>query len=641
MKRDTKIRIVFEISLFVSLEYILWRILFTIPFHYGFIALISGILLLIAEILGLFDFMCSFIIMAAQKAYPVPQVEEDWQWPDVDIFIATYNESNALLYKTIYACKRMKYPDMNKVHIYLCDDGHRETTRKLAEFTNVNYLNREDHVGAKAGNLNNALKHSSSPYIVTFDADMIPRSTFLLQTIPYFMAAEQANKKVGCEEQIELGFQQTPQAFYNWDLFQSRFYAETDLANEQDYFYRHIEVAKTQFNAVIYGGSNTVINRKALEKVGGFYTEAITEDFATGLLIEGSGFVSLGTGEPLASGLSPTDLSSLIQQRIRWGRGCINVFHHIPFFFQSRYSWKQKMNYWSAISYWLSPVSRLIYFVVPILGGLFGIRVVNTSLLAAIFFWIMLFVTNSLAIGFLSNQVRTSRWANIYDSILFPFLVGPILLELFGLELKTFKVTDKDKEAETGFQWSYSWPFVLIFIFNILAILRVLYCFIFLNRYTDAVTFFWLCYNQILATMSLIFMFGRNKKSLNALRKASIYVEATQNGHLYTGAIDGLSELEMEIVWDRTVKKAPQGSIDLMVENGKIPIKGIITDSYYSHDLIVSEVAIAPMEKPNFDAFLELVYDRIAEPEHYTVHSVFKELLRYLRGRFSKRRFNQ
>ena len=176
----------------------------------------------------------------------------------------------------------------------------------------IHYLNRPDHEGAKAGNLNNALKHSSSPYIVTFDADMIPRSSFLMKTIPYFIASEQVNQKIPESKRIELGFQQTLQCFYNWDLFQSRFYAEEDLANEQDYFYRYIEVAKTQFNVAIYGGSNTVLSRKALEKIGGFYMKAITEDFATGLLIEGDDFVSLGTGEPLASGLSPTDLPSLI-----------------------------------------------------------------------------------------------------------------------------------------------------------------------------------------------------------------------------------------------------------------------------------------------------------------------------------------
>ncbi len=642
-KTRHKTRIIFEFSFYVSLLYVLWRILFTIPFHFGIVAFISGILLLIAEVAGIFDFMCSFMIMSALKDYPLPKIQDDWEWPDVDIFIATYNENNTLLYKTIYGCKHMEYPDPQKVHIYLCDDGHREEVKRLADHMNVHYLNREDHEGAKAGNLNNALKHSSSPYIVTFDADMIPRSSFLIKTIPYFIAAERANQKVPKSERIELGFQQTPQCFYNWDLFQSRFYAEEDLANEQDYFYRYIEVAKTQFNAVIYGGSNTIIARKALEKVGGFYTKAITEDFATGLLIEGNGFVALGTGEPLASGLSPTDLPSLIQQRIRWGRGCIYVFHNIPFFWKRNYSVAQKLNYWSSISYWLSPVTRLIYFMVPILAGLFRIRVVDTSLLAAIGFWLLLFITNALAIGYLSNQVRTSRWTNIYDSILFPFLVGPIVLELFGLELKTFKVTDKDTENDSGFTWKYTWPFALLFTLNILAILRVLYSFLILHQYTDTVTFFWLLYNQMLATMSLLFMFGRNSKSMTTLRKAAIYIEGHQQDKTYTGSICGLSEYEMQIIWDRNAQKPENGPINLTVEDvdGKqVVLKATIVSTDLRHDLWISEATIDQMEELNFDTLLNLVYDRISEPDHYNSKSIFSEIFRYLHGRSSRTREN-
>ena len=126
--------------------------------------------------------------------------------------------------------------------------------------------------GAKAGNLNNALAHSTSPYIVTFDADMIPKSDFLMKLIPYFVDARIRNRGRKEEEQIRLGFVQSPQAFYNPDLFQFNLFSEKRIPNEQDYFYKDIQVARTRTNSVIYGGSNTVIAREALEAVGGFYT---------------------------------------------------------------------------------------------------------------------------------------------------------------------------------------------------------------------------------------------------------------------------------------------------------------------------------------------------------------------------------
>ena len=66
-----------------------------------------------------------------------------------------------------------------------------------------------------------------------------------------------------------------------------------------------------------------MLSRAALDKIGGFYTESITEDFATGILIESNGFVSLGLDEPLASGQTPHTYKEHIQQRTRWGRGVI------------------------------------------------------------------------------------------------------------------------------------------------------------------------------------------------------------------------------------------------------------------------------------------------------------------------------
>lgn len=83
--------------------------------------------------------------------------------------------------------------------------------------------------------------------------------------------------------------------------------SENRTTNEQDFF----EVARTSTNSVIYGGSNTVLSRKALNAVGGFFTESITEDFATGLLIESAGFVSLGMTACLRSRrCSPPTLAS-------------------------------------------------------------------------------------------------------------------------------------------------------------------------------------------------------------------------------------------------------------------------------------------------------------------------------------------
>ena len=124
---------------------------------------------------------------------------------------------------------------------------------------------KEHKNGKEKSNFNNALKNTSSPLIVTFNADMIPMHDFLTATVPYFFMKDE-----------KIGFVQTPQSFYNPDLFQFYLYSEERVPNEQDYFYRDIQVGKNKSNSVIYGGSNTVLSRKALMDIGGFYTKVIT-----------------------------------------------------------------------------------------------------------------------------------------------------------------------------------------------------------------------------------------------------------------------------------------------------------------------------------------------------------------------------
>ena len=70
-------------------------------------------------------------------------------------------------------------------------------------------------------------------------------------------------------------------------------------------------------NSATYTGSNTVLSRRALEEIGGFPTDTITEDFQTGILIQSKGYRTIATTEVVANGLAPTSIKNLISQRVR------------------------------------------------------------------------------------------------------------------------------------------------------------------------------------------------------------------------------------------------------------------------------------------------------------------------------------
>ncbi len=330
------------LNIIFTVNYLIWRIFYTLPIPGHPISVVACLLLLFFECTGMVEQFVHFDGIYNMREYPKPDVPLEL-YPDVDIFISTYNEEEELLTKTINGCLSIEYPDLEKVHIYVIDDGNRPA---IKEFTKkfgprIHYLHRNNHDGKKAGNLNHSVRHTTSPYIVTLDADMIVQSRFLMEIIPYVVDAELKNVNLPKGKKMPLGFIQTPQAFYDLDLFQYNLYLENDIPNEQDYFYRSIQASKTSSNTVIYGGSNTLLSRRAINAIGGFYTESITEDFATGCLMQQNGYVCMGTSDPLASGLSPNTLHSLIRQRIRWGRGVIDTGKKLKILYTPNLSLKQ------------------------------------------------------------------------------------------------------------------------------------------------------------------------------------------------------------------------------------------------------------------------------------------------------------
>ena len=191
--KGLKNRTWFTLNIVLTCIYLIWRFFFTIPVEYGVVSTVAGVSLFVVEFLGMLEALVHYFNMHDVQVKPLPEIPAG-SYPEVDVFIATYNEPCDLLLKTVNGCKYMKYPEPGKVHIFLCDDGQRAEVRALAEKMGVGYLDREDHAHAKAGNLNHAMSVTDAPYILTLDADMIPHQNLLLHTIPFFVAQELQNE---------------------------------------------------------------------------------------------------------------------------------------------------------------------------------------------------------------------------------------------------------------------------------------------------------------------------------------------------------------------------------------------------------------------------------------------------------------
>ena len=402
------------------LIYLLWRAIFTIPMpaQYGWVAFICGVGLLLAEAFSVYEAILSYVDLNLAYQPEMPVIPDE-MFPEVDVMIATHNEEVDLLFKTANACRMLQYPDKSKVHVWICDDGNRKEVEELANRLGVGYIGLADNKFAKAGNLNNALSKTHAPLIATFDADMIPNSEFLLETVPYFFLPVMKKNKDGVwvkkeaneiDSKEKIGFIQTPQSFYNPDLFQYNLYSSNNIPNEQDYFFRQVNLGKNRTNSSIYAGSNTVISREALDEVGGIATGTITEDFETGLLIESKGYRCYAIDKLLAKGLAPISIPALIKQRERWARGCIYSLRRIRLWFNPNIKFSLKLSYWACRLYWQSFTRRLFYIFAPLLFAILGIPVVVCGLKEILLIWLPAYLIYTYTLKKISGDIRNTRW---------------------------------------------------------------------------------------------------------------------------------------------------------------------------------------------------------------------------------------
>lgn len=610
-------KLLLMITILFNLMYILWRIFFTIPKGQGYFSLICAITLLVVEIMGMFEMFVHYRDMSNIEYPQKPEIDQDL-YPDVDVFVTTYNESVELVQKTINGCVNMEYPDQEKVHIYICDDSNRKEMQEMAVKMGVNYITREEREGAKAGNLNNAMEHSKSPLIATFDADMIPMHDFLMATVPYFLKKEQVRKDGSDEKYEKIGFVQTPQSFYNLDLFQFNLYSESRIPNEQDYFYRDIQLSRNKTNSVIYGGSNTVILREALEEVGGFYTRSITEDFATGILIQSKGYICYAIPEVHASGLSPTDLKSLVKQRERWARGCIQTGRRLNILFRRGLRFSQRISYLTSISYWYASIKRFIFIMAPILFSVFNVTVVDCDLLGVLIFWLPMYIFSSMSLKLFSKSIRNVRWTNIYETILFQPLMISVILETLAISKNKFAVTEKDKvEDEFKYKFIKMLPYYIYIALSVVGTVRMIVQTFKTNSIVYVVPLFWIINNLSTLVMAVMFMHGRKQFRRTERFNVSIDCNIKQNNYEINTKTMDISEGGFAFVLDNPEYISPKEEFNVIFNekigekkyNAKLKAKIVnVTemDSKWKYSAYITEI-----KEEQKRQWLQIIHDRI------------------------------
>jgi cellulose synthase (UDP-forming) len=288
----------------------------------------------------------------------------------VDLLIPTYNEEQAILERTIIGAQSQDY---DNYRIFVLDDARRDWLRELCARRNVGYITRPNNEHAKAGNINNALRQLSNEeageFVAILDADFVPQPEFLSRALALFR-----DEEVGCV--------QTPQHFFNPDPLQHGFGAASRWPDEQRFFFDVLLASKDAWGVAFCCGTSSVTRREALQQVGGFPTESVTEDMLLSLKLKESGWKTAYLNERLSMGLAPEGVSEYITQRGRWCLGFMQI---------ARSKWGvlgsaalpavDRISLFDAFLYWgTSFPFRILCLIAPIMYGFTGLAVINADM---------------------------------------------------------------------------------------------------------------------------------------------------------------------------------------------------------------------------------------------------------------------
>ncbi|MDF7758274.1 UDP-forming cellulose synthase catalytic subunit [Kosakonia cowanii] len=437
-------------SVLLSTRYMYFRLTQTLHFN-SEIETLLGMGLFLAEVYVWVMLLLSYL----QTAWPlkrdiVPLPDDTSLWPTVDVYIPSYNEPLEVVRDTVLAAQCLDYP-RDKLKIYLLDDGKRSEFAVFAADAGVGYITRSDNAHAKAGNLNHAMKLTHGELICVFDCDHVATRIFLQATVGGFL------------QDPKLALVQTPHYFYSPDPFERNLSVGRNIPNEGALFYGPIQQGNDNWNATFFCGSCAVIRRSALDQIGGFAVETVTEDAHTALKLQRLGWGSAFIDIPLAAGLATERLVLHVIQRTRWARGMTQIFRLDNPLLGRGLTLQQRLCYLSAMLYYQFAMPRIAFLTAPLAYLLFNLNIIHAS--ASLIFayalphlFLAVYVNSRL-----NGRFRYSFWGEIYDLVLAFHIVLPTAVTMLFPKRGKFNVTDKGGLLNVGyFDFSVVRPHLII-----------------------------------------------------------------------------------------------------------------------------------------------------------------------------------
>ena len=452
--------IVVVLSLAASLRYMLYRGAETLAWG-SWSDIAVSLMLYGAELYALGTLLSGYFqtaIIRRNKPVPISGLAAS-QLPSVDIFIPTYNEEADVLRPTVLGALAIDYP---KKRVFVLDDGRRTWVQDMCAELGAGYLDRPDNEGAKAGNVNAALPRTNGELVAFFDADHVPVRGFLNATVGFFL------------QNTNLSLVQTPHHFYNPDPFMRNLHLVGQIPPEQHLFYHGIQLGNDFWNSAFFCGSCAVIRREALDEVGGFCTDTVTEDAHTALQMHSKGWDSLYLDIPLAAGLATETYGVHIGQRVRWARGMAQIVRLDNPLFKPGLTLPQRINYFNAAWHFFFGLPRIVFLITPALYLLADLHPLDANVREVLVYAIPHLILVALGAASMHRNVRHSLWPEVYEAAIAPYTALVTSLAIIAPRRGKFNVTAKGSTMDrVTFDWRNAMPLLVGLVLIIVAFIMV------------------------------------------------------------------------------------------------------------------------------------------------------------------------
>ena len=225
------------------------------------------------------------------------------------------------------------------------------------------------------------------------------------------------------------------------------------------------------WNAAFFCGSCAIVRRSAIDSIGGFAVETVTEDAHTALRLHRNGWTSAYLRIPQAAGLATESLSAHIGQRIRWARGMVQIFRTDNPLLGKGLTIFQRICYTNAMMHFLVGLPRLVFLTAPL-----AFLVLHAYIIYAPAVMILLYVLPHMIHASLTNSrmqgaYRQTFWGEVYETVLAWYIARPTTVALFSPSRGKFNVTAKGGMMEENqFDWQTAKPYLVLSLLNVLGL---------------------------------------------------------------------------------------------------------------------------------------------------------------------------